>query len=200
MKLGKKLYHSTSIFTIKLLATIIFLILFANLNFQTLTSAEFNQFVLENGLDEASRFYQVFRFHAVYPEEYIVFCITVLFPVFYYGFFRGVTFYEKGVRINKGLPFFNNVIFYNQIEKYEIIHPKFFLSITQKETDDDILFTVNNVDRVLAILDQNDIHGDLGKKARMDHGAHQKLLIFFVGAGILMAIIQYSGLIRSLLR
>lgn len=198
MDFGKRLYHSTGILTIKLLAALISSILFLNLNFQTLVSEHFNSFVMEEGLDSAGKFWQVLQYHMVYPEEYIFFAVTVLLPAIYYGFIRGVTFYQKGVSINRGLPFFKMSVPYDQIKNYEIIHPKFFLAITHKETGDDIMFTVNDVDRVLAILDQFGIQGDLGKKARIDHGAHVKLLLFFIFSGVLMALVQYSGWIRSL--
>ena len=199
-KLGKKIYRSSSILTVKIIAVLIFSILFLNLNFQTLTSAEFNQFISEQNIEKVGKISQVLKFHWVYPDEYLFFFITVFLPAIYYGFVRGVSFHERGVLINKGLPFFNSVVLYDQILHYEIIHPKFFLAIRQKDTGDDILFTVNDVDRVLAILDQNNISGDLGVKAKRDASAHQKLLIFFMASGVMMALIQYSGFIRGLFR
>lgn len=199
-KLGKSLYHSTSILTVKFLTFFVFAILFANLNYQTLGNEEFQQFVVLKGLEGLSVVSQVFKFHMTYPEEYIFFLITVAFPTIYYGFIRGVTFHENGVVINKGLPFFNYTIFYSDVSNFEIIHSKYFLSITLKETEDDILFTVNNVDRALAILDQHGITGDLGIKAKKDTGAHVKLLIFFLVSGMLVALFQYSGFIRSLFK
>lgn len=198
--LGKRLYHSTSIASLKLLCVFIFGILFANLNYQTTARESFKEFIKQKGLQDLSKFSQVLEYHLTYPEEYIFFVLALFLPLFYYGFIRGVTFYENGIRVNKGLPFFNTIVLYNQIEKFELIHARYFISITQKDTGDDILFTVNDADRALAILDQNGISGDLGIKAKEDSGAHIKLFLFFVISGIVVALIQYSDFIRVLFR
>ena len=198
--LGRALYHSTSIASLKLLSLFIFGILFANLNMQSAARSRFLDFVEKNELSETSIIYQLFSYHTTFPQEYIFFFIAVFIPIVYYGFVRGVTFFENGIRINKGLPFFNTTIHYNQIEKFELIHSRYFLSITQKDTGDDLLFSVNNVDRALAILDQNGIKGDLGIMAKKDSHAHLKLLLFFIVTGILMALIQYSDFIRLLFK
>lgn len=198
--LGKSLYHSTSIASLKLLCLFIFGILFSNLNYQTTARTSFIEFVQAEKLGSSSSIWQLIQYHSQYPEEYIFFFLAVFIPLIYYGFIRGVTFFEQGIRINKGLPFFNTVVYYNQVEKFELISSRHFISITQKDTGDDILFSVNDVDRALAILDQNGITGDLGVKAKGDSGAHLKLLLFFVVTGILMALIQYSDFIRLLFK
>lgn len=190
----KLLYRSTSIFTVKVLALMIPLVLGLNLYFQTYSSKAFNTFIENKEL--MANFESVWIFHKMYPHELIFYIITICIPAIYYGFIRGVRFYEDKVIINRGLPFFNMEIPFEDIGKFEIIHPKFFLSITRKDTEDEILFTVNNVDRVLALLDQHNIKGQLGKGLRKDGGTHKKLILFFLIVGSLMAFVQYFGVIR----
>jgi hypothetical protein len=118
----------------------------------------------------------------------------------YYGFIRGASFHENGVIINKGLPFFNTIIFYKDIEGYEVIHPKFFMSIRHKLTEDEILFSINSIDRVVAILDQQGISGNLGERVKTDFNTHKKLILFFLISGVVVGLVQYSGIVRSLFR
>lgn len=193
MSLGRKLYHSTSMPSIKVMAVLIASVLLLNLFFQTLSDPTF----IKEG---KGSFEEIFNFHLFYPEEFIIYLFTILFPAIYYGFIRGVSFYENGVVINRGLPFFSLTINYDSIKKYEIINRKYFMSITSKETEDDYMFTINDMDRVLAILDQHHISGDLGKKATSDQAAHKKLVLFFIIVGILVSLLQYSGLIGQLFR
>ena len=191
--LGKKLYRSTALPSLKLMAVVIPLVLFFNLYFQTNS----DEFFLKN---YGGGFQDIIDFHLKYPEEFITYFLAALLPSIYYGFIRGVRFYEKGIIINKGLPFFNLYIPYEVIKKYEVINQKHFMSITRKDTEDDYMFTVNNMDRVLAILDQNHIEGNLGGNAKNDQPAHKKLILFFLIAGVLVALLQYSGFIRDLFR
>lgn len=193
MNLGKKLYHSTAMPSIKVMAIIISIVLFLNLYFQTFNDKIF----IESG---SFHFMDVINFHLFYPEGFLLYVLTILIPAIYYGFIRGVRFFEKGMVINKGLPFFNMVIPYESIYRFEIINQKHFMSVTSKDTEDDYMFTVNKMDRVLAILDQNHIQGDLGEAAKQDLSAHRKLILFFLIMGIVVSLIQYSGLIRQFFR
>jgi hypothetical protein len=193
MNLGKKLYQSSAMPSIKAMALMISIVLFLNLYFQTFNDPVF----IKSGL---YLFEDVVKFHLFYPEEFIIYVLTILLPAIYYGFIRGVRFYEKGIIINKGLPFFNMTVPFELIEKFEVINQKHFMSITRKDTEDDYMFSVNQIDRVLAILDQNHITGDLGRTARGDHSAHKKLILFFLIIGILISLLQYSGFIRQLFR
>jgi hypothetical protein len=193
MNLGKKLYQSSAMPSIKAMAVIIGVVLFLNLYFQTFNDPSF----IRAGLYS---FKDVINFHIFYPEGFIIYVLTILLPAIYYGFLRGVRFYEKGIIINKGLPFFNMVVPFESISKFEVINQKHFMSITRKDTEDDYMFSVNQIDRVLAILDQNHISGDLGGSARGDHSAHKKLILFFLVIGIFISLLQYSGFIRQFFR
>lgn len=192
--LGKKLYKSTALPSIKLVALMMILILFLNLYYQTFNDPYFMK------LDQEG-FKEVMAYHFKYPHELLVWLFTIFLPALYYGFFRGATFYENGLIINKGLPLFNMVTLYKNIEKYEIVGQKHFMSITRSDTQDDYLFTVKDVDRVLAILDQNHIQGKLSPdNDPKSTSAQAKLGFIFLGVGVIFAIIQYSGFIRELFR
>ena len=193
MYLGKKVYQSRAIGSVRLTIILLSFILFLNLLSQTLSDPHF----LEMG-DKSLR--AILSFHWFYPEELITYIITILIPTFYYSFIRGVRFFEKGMIYNKGLPFFNTTILYKNIEKYEVIHPKYLLSVTEKETDETHMFSISQLDRVLAILDQSGIKGDLGTSTNKDHKAKMKLIMFFFIFGVLAALIQYFGLVRYIFR
>ncbi len=191
--LGKKIYRSSSLGSIKVVVLSIFFILLFNAYFQTYSDPTFREMGHIN-------FRGVINFHFKYPHELILFILTVLIPCFYYTFVRATLFFEKGVVINRGLPFFRMILKYDQINYYEIIHPKSLVSVRVKETEDDYMFSVKDMDRVLAIFDQNNIKGDLGQKARVDKSSHLKLAMIIILIGILISIIQYLGLVRVIFR
>lgn len=193
MVLGKKLYQSTAMPSIKIMAVIISVVLLLNLYFQTFSDPVF----IKTG---SYSFTDIIDFHLKYPEEFIIYLCTIFIPSLYYGFIRGVRFYENGIVINRGLPFFNMNIPYSLITNFEVVNQKHFMSITRKDTEDEYMFTVNNIDRVLAILDQNNIKGDLGAVAKEDQTAHKKLILFFIVFGVVISLLQYSGFIRQLFR
>lgn len=191
--IGKKIYKSSSLASIKIIVLSVFFILLFNAYFQTYSDPMFKSM---GDLSMSG----VIAFHLKYPHELIIFFCTVLIPCFYYTFIRSTLFHEKGMVINRGLPFFNMVLNYSQIEYYEIIHSKSLLSVRVRETEDDYMFSVKDMDRVLAIFDQNDIKGDLGSKAKGDKASHLKLVMIIIAIGILISIIQYLGLVRVIFR
>jgi hypothetical protein len=89
-----------------------------------------------------------------YPSDFFSYLAFIVMPALYYGFIRGLNFYEKGMIINRGLPFFNRILFYENIEQFRVVNEKYLLAIKLKATGDEILFTVSRMDRTLAILDQ----------------------------------------------
>lgn len=191
--LGKKLYKTTALFSIKVMSVMTSVVLLLNLYFQTYNDIVFTK-------QNVSGFKSILEFNLFYPEELIIYLLFILFPCAYYGFIRGAIFYENGVVINRGLPFFNTTVLYKNISKYEIIHPKYFMSVKNRETEDEILFSINSVDRVVAIFDQNNINGILESTIKKDFKTHKKLILFFVLSGVIVGFIQYSGVIRELFR
>jgi hypothetical protein len=191
MKHGKKLYKSTALKMVKVLAILISFALFFNLYAHTVQLDIF----LKEGWEGRIKFW---AYHLANPAELLTYILFVLLPALYYGFIRGVVFFEKGILYNKGLPTFNSFIPYSDIKSFEVISQKHFMSIKSKSTDDEILFSINDMDRVVAILDQNGIKGSLGLDIKKDMAAHKKLGIFFILVGALMYMIQYFGVVRLL--
>lgn len=193
MELGKKVYRSTAIGTIKLMALLVIVVLFINLYLSTFNDPEFSTWVSKSLMDVA-------KFHLQYPYDILSFIFFILGPCHYYGFVRGVSFYENGMIINKGLPFFNVKVPYKEIERYEIIHSRLFISIKRRDTGEDILFSVNDVDRAISIFDQNNIQGDLSNHAKETVSVHTKLVLFFIVIGVAVMLGQSLGLSRFLFR
>lgn len=161
--------------------------LFVNLYLQTFIDPDFLKSYEQS-------FMGVVRFHLFYPEQLISLVLSTLIPTIYYAFVRGISFYETGIVANKGLPFMNHLVLYSDIESYKIMHHKYLMSIKRKSLGDELLFTIQDIDRAVAILDQHNIQGDLSKAEF--HGSmttSKKLLIFYVCFFIVVTILQFSG-------
>tara|TARA_Y100001936_G_C16028549_1_gene644058 strand:- start:523 stop:1110 length:588 start_codon:yes stop_codon:yes gene_type:complete len=192
--LGKRLYKSTALKEFKLVYMGIAALLLVNLVLQTYSNTLF----VENF---AKSFSGVVDFHLKYPEDFLIYCFTILFPAIYYSFIRGIVFYEKGMTINRGFPFFNRSFLYSNISKYKIIHPKYLMGVKRSDIDEEFVFTIRNIDRVVAILDQQNISGSLGKeKLEKTMTVNKKLVIFFALFGTLLFVIQHFGGFAKLLR
>ena len=175
------------------MALVIIVVLFINLYVQTFYDPEFSQQAIQN-------FKAVALFHFKYPYDILPFIFFILVPCVYYGFIRGVTFFENGIIINRGLPFLNTEIPYSEIKDFEIIHSKLFMSINRKDTGEDILFAIKDVDRAVSIFDQNGISGDLTSQEKLAMTIHTKLIIFFIAIGVAVMLGQSLGLSRFLFR
>ncbi len=192
--LGKRLYKSTALKEFKLVYMGIAALLLVNLVLQTYSNTLF----VENF---AKSFSGVVDFHLKYPEDFLIYCFTILFPAIYYSFIRGIVFYEKGMTINRGFPFFNRSFLYSNISKFKIIHPKYLMGVKRSDIDEEFVFTIRNIDRVVAILDQQNISGSLGKeKLEKTMTVNKKLVIFFALFGTLLFVIQHFGGFAKLLR
>lgn len=201
MSLGKKLYHSTAITSVKVVAVMMIGVLFMNLIYQTIGQDHFQLYLDRLALTNHDiTFGLIMSYHGQYPEELILYFLTIFFPAIYYGFIRGVTFYEKGLKVNRGLPYFFTKISYDQIESFQIVHRRHLMSIIIKETKDEMLFSVRNMDRVLAIFDQNGISGKLQNDDTKSTNAPLKLVMFFFIIAMAIAFVQYSAVIRNLFR
>jgi hypothetical protein len=188
-QIGKKIYKTSLLPVIRVILLLIFLFLLSQFFFET--------FYIEGFVGDSLK--DVLRYHLTYPHELIVFCFTVVIPTLYYGFFRGTVFCDNGILINRGLPFFNHKIFYKEISSYKIVHPHFLIMLHRKETGDELLLSVSDIERVLSILDQNGIAGVLGEnefsKAITGHKNFLVVLIFFA---VTIFVVQRFGLFRLL--
>ncbi len=104
----------------------------------------------------------VIDYHMKYPAEFLTFFILIIVPAIYYGFIRGVRFYEKGFVFNRGIPFLNRAVLYSEVTTYKLLHPELAISI-HVGNGDIYLIADNAVERVIAILDQQNIRGDLAQ-------------------------------------
>jgi hypothetical protein len=128
----------------------------------------FNDFILDTYTYEkfqaVGRFkvLDVIEYHYRYPNEFITFFLIIIVPAFYYAFIRGVRFHEKGFVFNRGLPFMNRTVLYTDVKIYKLLHPNYVASI-HTHKGEDFLIADNSMERVIAILDQHNIQGDLAR-------------------------------------
>ena len=185
--LGKKLYKTSmlNLFRLGIFALVIFF--FNDFYLDTFTYEKFQA-------DGRFKILDVIDYHYRYPHEFIVFCCLIISPAVYYGVIRGVGFYERGFIYNKGLPFFNKAILYNDVKTYKLLHPKKAISIHSQKGD---VFVIadNSVERVIAILDQHNIKGDL---AQDDYvrliSNYKKFLMMVMGFTIFIFVLKRVGL------
>jgi hypothetical protein len=188
--LGKKLYKTSmlNIFRLGIFALVLFF--FNDFYLDTFTYEKFQ--VLRR-----FKFLDVFDYHLKYPREFISFFCLILIPAFYYSLIRGVRFYEKGFIYNRGLPFFNKAIIYSDIKTYKLLHPNKAISI-HSNNGDVFVIADNTAERVIAILDQHNIQGDL---AQDDYvrliSNYKKFLLMVIGFTVFVFVIKRLGLLQS---
>jgi len=151
--LGKKLYKTSMLNFFRLIVVALTAFFFNNFYLETFTYENFQ-------LERKFKFLDVFWYHYRYPAEFITFFLIIIIPAVYYGLIRGVRFHERGFVFNRGLPFFNKAILYEDVKAYKLLHPKKAISIQNKKGDFFVIAD-NNIERVIAILDQHNIPGDL---------------------------------------
>jgi hypothetical protein len=185
--LGKRLYKTgmLNIFRLIILAIVIFFL---------------NDFILETYTYEkfqaVGRFkiLDVLEYHYKYPYEFATFFALIIGPAFYYALIRGVSFHEKGFVFNRGLPFMNKSVPYSEVKTYKLLHPKHVVTIHTKNSDV-YLIADNSVERVIAILDQHNIQGDL---ARDDYAKlitnFRKFVIAVLAFTVFVFVIKKIGL------
>jgi hypothetical protein len=193
-KIGKKLYRSTALIEFKIIFLSIASWVLINLYFKTYSDPDF----IAGGYNS---FDDVVQFHMIYPAQFIGFIIGTLIPTLYYSFIRGIVFFETGVVINRGVPFFNQSVNYSDIESFKIVHPRFLISIKRKDIHEETLFTIRDVDRVVAIFDQHAIQADLGAVVdESRRSVSRKLILSFIIFGTVVSILQYTGVMIEINR
>lgn len=185
--LGKKLYKTSMLNLFRLIILSVVVFFFNDFYLETFTYEKFQA-------DGRFKILDVIDYHYRYPHEFITFFLLILGPAVYYGLIRGVRFHEKGFVYNRGLPFFNKAIPYTDIKTYKLLHPKKAISIHSSKGD---VFVIadNDVERVIAILDQHNIHGDLAQDDYVKLIAnYRKFLIMVVSFTIFLFVIKKLGL------
>jgi hypothetical protein len=112
-ELGQKIYTTKTIFSIKLMAGIACVVLLINLYYQTFNDPEYTEYMIKG-------FSQVVSFHLKYPYDILSYLFFIFIPSIYYSFIRGAVFYENGIIINRGFPFYNNTIFCMNLLKNDL--------------------------------------------------------------------------------
>jgi hypothetical protein len=192
--IGKKLYRSTALPHFKVVFLLIALWVLVNTYYKTYADPDFL------ALADLT-FKGIINFHIQYPVQMIGFFFGTLCPAIYYAFFRGIIFHEEGVIINRGLPFLNHCVRYSDIESYKIIHADFLMSLKRKDVDEELMFTVRDIDRAVAILDQHGIQGEL--KSQLDKkvfSVNSKIVLYAFLFGIIVSVLQYTGAIIAINR
>lgn len=184
INLGQKIYTTKTILSIKLMAGLACVALLINLYYQTFNDPEYTKYLVQN-------FSQFMAFHLKYPYDILSYIFFIFVPSIYYSFIRGASFFENGIIINRGFPFYNESILYKNVLSYEIIHSKMMIAIRLK-TGKEIIFGVSDLDRVLSIFDQHDVSGDLKAQNKIKFSIHSLITVFFFLMGLSVAIGQSS--------
>lgn len=187
--LGKRLYKTSmlNIFRFGIFSLVMFF--FNDFYLATFTDEKFQA-------DGKFKILDVIDYHYRYPHEFIIFFCLIIIPAVYYSIIRGVRFHEKGFIYNRGLPFFNKAILYTEIKTYKLLHPKKAISIHSTKGD---VFVIadNTVERVIAILDQHNIQGDL---AQDDYvrliSNYKKFFMMVITFMIFMFVLKRVGLFQ----
>ena len=193
-KIGKKLYRTAALTQFKIAFILIAVWVLVNLYFKTYSDPDFI------ALKDLSLI-GVIKFHYRYPVQIIGYLLGTLLPAIYYAFIRGIYFFEDGLVINRGLPFLNHCVKYKDIASFKIVHAKYLMSLRRKDVDEDLLFTIQDINRAVAIFDQHGIQGDL--KSQFDEkniSSNKKTIIYFLIFGAIISVMQYSGLMIAINR
>ena len=188
--LGKKLYKTSMLNLFRMGILAIFIFFFNDFYLETFTYEKFQA-------DGRFKVLDVIDYHYRYPHEFITFFCLIFIPAIYYGVIRGVRFHEKGFVYNRGLPFFNKAVLYSDIKTYKLLHPKKAISIHSKDGD---IFVIadNTVERVIAILDQHNIQGDL---AQDDYvrliSNYKKFMLMVIGFTVFVFVLKKLGLFHN---
>ena len=153
--LGKKLYKTHMLYTFRLVILAIVVFFLNDFVLDTYTYEKFQAVGRFKILD-------VLEYHYRYPAEFITFFFLIIVPAVYYSSIRGVRFHEQGFIYNRGIPFMNKTVLYSDIKIYKLLHPKLVVTIHTIKGD---VFVIadNSLERVIAILDQHNIQGDLAR-------------------------------------
>lgn len=170
--MGKRLYKTSMLNIFKLVVALIVVFFFNDLYLDTFTHENFQR-------EARFKIFDVLNYHYRYPGEFITFFFLIIIPGTYYAYIRGVRFHEKGFIFNRGLPFLNRKFAYDEVKSYKLLHPKFAISVSTKSGD---VFVIadDNMERVIAILDQQNIPGELSRDEYTRLIANYRKFIFVV--------------------
>jgi hypothetical protein len=193
-KFGEKYYRSSMLYPFKFILWGLLLVALIDFIFATSLDQEF----IKNAID----WKYFFNHHYLYPEQFLSLLFFVIIPIFYYSIFRGTNFYEKGIVINRGLPFLNKFVNYEDIVSYRTFGiKKGRVIIVKTKEDNEFILTSNDINRVIGIFDQHGVRGDLTDQLNKKMFQGQRRIIYIISLFVLFMIIaQHSGLLHYLFR
>ena len=190
---GKRLYKTSMLNLFRLLVLAVVVFFFNDFYLETITAPNFQKMLIE--LPNKSFFPRIltfFRYHYMYPRDLIAFMGTILLPAIYYAFIRGVRFHEKAFVFNRGIPFLNHTIKYEDVKRYKLFHPKYAISL-HLHNGDSFVIADNSVERVIAILDQQNIEGDLADDYAKIFTNFKRVVIFVLCFTLMLFLIRKLG-------
>lgn len=178
----KKLYRTSMVNVFRLIVLAIVVFFFNDFYLETFQQEKFLKLV---DMASHNKFYNFWAYHFTYPAELFTFVGLIIIPGIYYAFIRGVRFQDKLVVVNRGLPFFNQKIPYEEIKTYKLMHPKHMISVHTK-SGEAFVIADNQIERVIAILDQHNIPGDLAQEAFVSFFNYIRNIILFIASFVLL--------------
>ena len=194
--LGKRLYRTSmlSLFRLMILAVVIFFV--NDFYLETITNSSFLEMVTP-GATRLQRIMTFFGYHLKYPIDLINLLLVVFTPAVYFAFIRGVRFHEKGFIFNRGVPFLDSTVLYGDVKSYKLLHPKQAIWVTTK-AGESFIIADNDIERVIAILDQHNIHGDLAVDQYVKLVSNYKrFVVFLITAFFIIFAIRKLGAFLS---
>lgn len=182
--LGKKVYKTSMLWAFKFIVIALVLFFFNDFYLDTITDDRFADMISKSG-SSGKRILDFFAFTTKYPGDLISFILMIMVPALYFGFIRGVRFHERAIVFNRGIPFMRQIVFYEDIKTYKLLHPKLAISIHSKKGDAFVVAD-EHIERAIAILDQHNIQGDLAQDEFVKLLGNYKNLIVFIGTFIIV--------------
>lgn len=177
--LGKRLYRTSmlNLFRLMVLGVVVFFV--NDFYLETISNTTYLQMLSELTPRFGYRLMNFLIYTYKYPADFISLLLTVIVPAIYFAFVRGVRFHEKGFVFNKGVPFMDSTVLYPDVKSYKLLHPKQALWLTTKGGDSFIVAD-NNIERVIAILDQHNVQGDLAVDQYVKFVNNYKRFVMFL--------------------
>lgn len=195
--LGKRLYRTSmlNIFRVLVLGVVIFFV--NDFYLETISNPVFQTKLGSPTAPFAEKAMVFLRFLYKYPADLINLILVVLVPAVYFAFIRGVRFHEKGFIFNRGVPFLDSTVLYPDVKSYKLLHPKQAIWVTTKGGDSFIIGD-NNIERVIAILDQHNVPGDLTVDQYVKLASnYRRIAIFIITAFFIIFVIRKIGALLS---
>lgn len=186
---GKKIYRTSMLGSFRFIMLILAFSFYRDAYLETFREPKF----IERG---SFGFWDVVAYHWHYPAEMITLSALVMLPIIYYGIIRGVRFFEQGYYFNKGLPFLNQWVPYSEVKQYKLLLPKSILAMFTRSGEIHLVADAN-IERVIALLDQHNVPGDLAQDAYVRLFENiRKFFVVVLAFALVMFVVKWLGWLR----